>query len=969
MKRLVSLLIVFSLLACQTTMAWESFVHAKGVQDICKAFGFSDQQVTLVGDGAWSEGSDITIERKADEKNVQMYRNQDRVFNTGVLAEGTPVKTYGKFSVSPNDTRYLNAKKYLNKAIRLAKEDKMDEACYALGVGIRSFQNIFANREAAYDAAWTAQAKIANGAAAWMPGLPISPAWHNVSRDDNVFSEENTDALKAALQATADTVGEFLTACPQAVANVKQLKTTTIDGIVEETLSLLSLKEKLAQQIKQAGQDIMSQIEKSLTAFPAPKTAEEQKKMPSPVLLVSPARWLATVAKVAFRRQLEDLRSDVEDFSGSADDEWKAFAKTTEESLAKLRKSSEDVAKALTDAAATLKAASAEEAYVVARKQLAELSSAVFATLKPHCEAEDLLTEQVAYWCDVLQKQIGEYTVSHDLSLLKIFYVLKTQLPKTDAAFADFITASNAVIKEYTGRCENALADFEQGMAAVADGYGKDAAALKANAAECVSAARAVFGEKAKQAAESLKGLAPLKQGDAIPKAVNDVIRNMLKDAKELKDNVLNNISPNVSYSRHDDIDPFKARRLLAAHVDRQDFLRSIDIGSRRPDSWAPAVLNSEIPLEITLVKTNGRAKTPADLVEKVINHYSDAKTVQGTFDKVGDQSQHAGSKMTDETANQVVGDVGGKIASDVAGKIISKGTVKLGGKIGGALAGSRFPGGAKAGEMIGDVVATVGGEVVSHIVGPHIGGWIDGAFGEGAAASLAEDIVSVSKGVNDFMEGYEKSELMLNLMTPGTGTVQALSTLINNGTMDVLDRTLNVILDGETVESQWDGLMGDFSNQVGEIVDGFSNMVDGVENKISGIMDEFNNKFDLDSPLERPIAMEWLENAMEPFKDFASGLMDTMSSITQQIKGALMGLINFAVDLEHIDISDKMNQSLQTLKSDLETMMGKDNSQGKGVERKATIENKGRDLKRTSNPGSDLKGAPSVKQIEMKNN
>ncbi|MBR5838135.1 MAG: hypothetical protein IKZ84_06280, partial [Victivallales bacterium] len=378
-------------------------------------------------------------------------------------------------------------------------------------------------------------------------------------------------------------------------------------------------------------------------------------------------------------------------------------------------------------------------------------------------------------------------------------------------------------------------------------------------------------------------------------------------------------------------------------------------------------VLNSEIPLEITHVKTNGRAKTPADLVEKVINHYSDAKTVQGTFDKVGDQSQHAGSKMTDETANQVVGDVGGKIASDVAGKIISKGTVKLGGKIGGALAGSRFPGGAKAGEMIGDVVATVGGEVVSHIVGPHIGGWIDGAFGEGAATSLAEDIVSVSKGVNDFMEGYEKSELMLNLMTPGTGTVQALSTLINNGTMDVLDRTLNVILDGETVESQWDGLMGDFSNQVGEIVDGFSNMVDGVENKISGIMDEFNNKFDLDSPLERPIAMEWLENAMEPFKDFASGLMDTISSITQQIKGFMMGLINFAVDLEHIDISDKMDESLQVLTNDLNTMMGKENNQGKGVERKATIENKGRDLKRQSTSGSDLKGAPGVKQVEMK--
>ena len=970
MKRLVSLLIVFSLLACQTTMAWESFVHAKGVQDICKAFGFSDEQAIRVGDGAWSDGSDITIERKAGEKNVQMYRNQDRVFNTGVLAEGTPVKTYGKFSVSPNDTRYLNAKKYLNKAIRLAKEDKMDEACYALGVGIRSLQNIFANREAAYDAAWTAQAKIANGASAWMPGLPISPAWHNVNHDDNVFSEEKTESLKAALQATADTVGDFLAACPQAVANVKQLRTTTIDGIVEETLSLLPLKEKLTQQVKQAGQDIMSQIEKSLTAFPMPKTTEEQKKMPSPVLLVSPARWLATVAKVAFRRQLEDLKSDVEDFSGSADDEWKAFAKTTEESLAKLRKSSEDVAKALMDAAATLKAASAEEAYVVARKQLAELSSAVFATLKPHCEAEDLLTEQVAYWCDVLQKQIGEYTVSHDLSLLKIFYVLKTQLPKTDAAFADFITASNAAIKEYTGRCENALADFEQGMAAVADGYGKDAAALKANAAECVSAARAVFGEKAKQAAESLKGLAPLKQGDAIPKAVNDVIRNMLKDAKELKDNVLNNIAPNVSDSRHDDIDPFKARRLLAAHVDRQDFLRSIDIGSRRPDSWAPAVLNSEIPLEITLVKTNGRAKTPADLVEKVINHYSDAKTVQGTFDKVGDQSQHAGSKMTDETANQVVGDVGGKVASDIAGKIISKGTVKLGGKIGGALAGSRFPGGAKIGEKLGDAVATVGGEVLSHIIGPYIGEGINKVFGEGAATSLAEDIVSVSNDVNDFMEGYERAELMNNLMFGGPqGFANAMSELIGRGEMDVLDRTLNVILDGETVESQWDGLLGDFSNQVGEIVGDFNNMVDGFDNMISGIMDEFNNKFDLDSPLERPIAMEWLDQQLAPIKDFTSGIMDTISSFTLQIRGFMMGIINLAVDLEHIDISDKMNQSLQTLKSDLETMMGKDDQQDKSVKRKATIENKGRDLKRTSTKGSDLKGAPSVKQIEMKSN
>ena len=185
---------------------------------------------------------------------------------------------------------------------------------------------------------------------------------------------------------------------------------------------------------------------------------------------------------------------------------------------------------------------------------------------------------------------------------------------------------------------------------------------------------------------------------------------------------------------------------------------------------------------------------------------------------------------------------------------------------------------------------------------------------------------------------------------------------------MDVLDRTLNVVLDGESVESQWDGLMEDFSNQIGEIVDDFNNRVDGFENKINGIMDEFSN-FNLEFPLERAIAMEWLDQQLAPIKDFTSGIMDTISSFTLQIRGFMMGIINLAVDLEHIDISDKMNQSLQTLKSDLETMMGKDDQQDKSVKRKATIENKGRDLKRTSTKGSDLKGAPSVKQIEMKSN
>ena len=238
-----------------------------------------------------------------------------------------------------------------------------------------------------------------------------------------------------------------------------------------------------------------------------------------------------------------------------------------------------------------------------------------------------------------------------------------------------------------------------------------------------------------------------------------------------------------------------------------------------------------------------------------------------------------------------------------------------------------------------------VGGETAANAV--------DGVFGEGTAERLAQNYIANSKQ----MERTEQINNTLNtiaaLMTPNAvpglmmDAFQDLEKdLLDEYVVDpLIDKTLDAIFDDESAVDP-------------------NEMTKDLENT----MDEFN-KFDLDSPLERPIAMEWLENAMEPFKDFASGLMDTISSITSQIKGALMGLINFAVDLEHIDISDKMNQSLQTLKSDLETMMGKENSQGKGVERKATIENKGRDLKRTSNPGSDLKGAPSVKQIEMKNN
>jgi len=267
MKHIAFLFIMLCLLMTPSAMAWESAVHAKGVQDICKAFGFSEAAALRVGDGAWYDGNDIRLDRKEGEKGVSAFRNQDRVFNTGVLAEGTPVKTYGKFSISPNDTRYLSSRKYLNKAISLMKEENLGEALYNLGVGVRALQNIFANRDVVNDAAWTARGKMENGASAWMPGMAFDAAWHNVDDDDDVFSAAHSDALKASLQATMDYVAEFLKACPKAVKNVRQPSASTVDGIVAETVSLIPLREKLAQKVKQTNGDIVRQLDKALVTF------------------------------------------------------------------------------------------------------------------------------------------------------------------------------------------------------------------------------------------------------------------------------------------------------------------------------------------------------------------------------------------------------------------------------------------------------------------------------------------------------------------------------------------------------------------------------------------------------------------------------------------------------------------------------------------------------------------------------
>ena len=958
MKRIAFLFIMLWLLAMSSAMAWEAAVHAKGVQDICKAFGFSEADATRVGDGAWFDGNDIRIERNEGGKDISFIRNQDRAFNTGVLAEGMPVKTYGKFAISPNDTRYLNSRKYLNKAIRLMKENKRGEALYALGVGLRALQNIFANRDVVNDAAWTTRAKMGNGAGTWMPGMTFDPAWHNVDADDDVFSDAHSDALKASLQATMDVVGEFLTACPQAVENARQPSPSTVDGIVAETVSLLPLREKLAQKVKQTNREIVSQLDKALAAFPMATTAKERETQPPYALTIVPARWLVTIAKVTFRRKLEDMKIDVEEFSGSADAEWKAFEKTTEDLLEALRKTSDELSKALTDTASALKKASPEEGYALARKQLAGLSKAFFTSLKPYCESVKFLNEQLTFWTDVLNRQMYEYAVFHDIALLRIYASLKTQLPKMETAFADFMASSDAAVKEYTGRCDNALADFEQEMASIAEAYGKDADGLKKSAAERVSAARAVFSEKAKQAAESLKGITPLKQGEAVPKAVDDVIKNLMKDASHLKDNVFENLAPSVSDSRRSDGDPQKARRLLAAHATRQDFLRPIDIGSTRPESWQPAVWNDDALVKITYVKRP--PSSPIDRLNKMNDINSFLNKLKGTSQEEAKKADSvAENGMTKEVTNQVVADV----TADVLGTVAEKGLGALG-KAVGTAALSWVPNGAKIGGKIGETGGEFAGHVLSRVIkkvgGETAANAIDDVFGEGTAERFAQNYIATSKQMERSEQIHNTIDTIIALTNP-SGVQDLVFNTFQDLEKDLLDEYVVDPLIDKTIDAIFDD--DEPAVDINDVTD--------ITKDAEKTMDEFNNKFDLNNPLERPFAMKWLEDKLGgitgEINGMIGGLMDTISSFTMQIKGFMMSIINLAVDLEHIDISDKMDESLQVLTNDLNTMMGKDDQQDKSVKRKATIENKGRDLKRQSTSGSDLKGAPSVKQIEMK--
>ena len=926
MKRFAFLLIALSLLICPLAMGWEAAVHAKGVQDICKALGFNEEQATCVCGGAWLDGNDVRFERKKGEKKVEFYRNQDRAFNTGVWGEGMPVKTYGTFAVSPNDTRYLNSKKYLNRAIRLAKEGKTQEAFYALGVGVRALQNIFANREAAKDSTWLVQAKMTNGAASWIPGATFSSAWHNVNHDDDAFSEKHSDALKAALEATADYVGEFLAACPQAVENVKQLPDSAIDGIVAETLSLIPLRKELAKKIQQAEQDISAQLDKALATIPAPKTGQEQLCLPPTTLTIVPANWLTTLARSAFKHQLDLVKSDVDDFYGSAGADWKAFAKTVDDSLEQLQKSADDMAKALTDASVALKKASPENGYAMARKQLEELSKTFFTSLKPYWSAEKLFEEEVAYWVDVLNGQMREYTVFQDIALLKSYNALKTQLPETDAAFTNFINTSNAAVKEYMGRCENALADFEQEMAVIAEAYGKDAAALKTSAAECVSTVRKGFDEKVKQAAESLKGIAPLKQGEAVPKAVDDIIKNLMKDASELKNNVLKNIAPSVSDSRRPPIDPVVRHRYLEAHVIREDFLRPIDIGSTRPDSWKPAVWKNDDQLEITFVRFPNLPVigSDKDIYDRVKDAYDTSQNVgkaSDYYDRISDGG------FTRDVAKDMVGDFGGDVTGKVAGPLFEKG-----GKVIGKAIGGRFgPLGSKVGGWVGEKLGGLAADTVGDWVGDHVSDALDFFFGEGTSDSVGDTLVDIVDGADDVL------------------------TFIDDIPSNIYDFFFG---DDDDVDT---GLPPIDPTKAQDMID-----------YIDDTMDKFFDIFGPDgternTPESLILGPDgWLDVYMMPALNYLTDMMNSFVSFLTQIQSFLMSILNFAVDIEHIDISSEMDESLRVLTRDLNVMSGKDDEQDKSVVRKATIENKGRDLRRQSSPKGELKGTPAVQQVQM---
>ena len=388
----------------------------------------------------------------------------------------------------------------------------------------------------------------------------------------------------------------------------------------------------------------------------------------------------------------------------------------------------------------------------------------------------------------------------------------------------------------------------------------------------------------------------------------------------------MKNIAPSVSDSRRPPIDPVLRHRYLEAHAIREDFLRPIDIGSTRPDSWKPAVWKNDDQLEITFVRFPNLPVigSDKDIYDRVKDAYDTSQNVgkaSDYYDRISDGG------FTRDVAKDMVGDFGGDVTGKVAGPLFEKG-----GKVIGKAIGGRFgPLGSKVGGWVGEKLGGLAADTVGDWVGDHVSDALDFFFGEGTSDSVGDTLVDIVDGADDVL------------------------TFIDDIPSNIYDFFFG---DDDDVDT---GLPPIDPTKAQDMID-----------YIDDTMDKFFDIFGPDgternTPESLILGPDgWLDVYMMPALNYLTDMMNSFVSFLTQIQSFLMSILNFAVDIEHIDISSEMDESLRVLTNDLKVMSGKDDEQDKSVVRKATIENKGRDLKRQPNSRGELKGVPAVQQVQM---
>ena len=176
----------------------------------------------------------------------------------------------------------------------------------------------------------------------------------------------------------------------------------------------------------------------------------------------------------------------------------------------------------------------------------------------------------------------------------------------------------------------------------------------------------------------------------------------------------------------------------------------------------------------------------------------------------------------------------------------------------------------------IGQVV----NEKVGGYLGEHMTDVIDYFFGEGTADSLTQGIVDGANWLGDKLDWVDDK------VWDGMGWIfDTVSDLWNDDDDD----------DGDYKEITTQPPM---------------NLLDILANDVNEVLDDY----DMDNWFERLIAQSKLDKIFDSFNSMFSGLFDFISSITLQIRGFLMNFINFSVDIEHVDISAEMDESLKVL-------------------------------------------------------